>query len=166
MNSNVFECYDKQTDRRQFAKTVEALKGYVKKNLKYPKDLASLFATKSKLPELEKSPKPGADADKVDLEIWKEDITDLSKRKRVLRGNLAAVQAVTWGQCSKESMKAKIKSLDGYETSAGTNDCKWILSNIKAVTMQAIRCKTQRIRLHAGRHCRVLELSAAARSEC
>jgi hypothetical protein len=135
MNGNVFECYDEQTDRRQFAKTVEALEGYVKKNLKYAEDLVSLFATNSKLPELEKPPKPGAEADEVDLEIWKEDIRDLSKRKRVLRGNLAAIQAVIWGQCS-EAMKAKIKSLDGYETSVETNDCKWLLSNIKAVTMQ------------------------------
>lgn len=119
MNGNVFECYDEQTDRRQFAKTVEALEGYVKKNLKYAEDLVSLFATNSKLPELEKPPKPGAEADEVDLEIWKEDIRDLSKRKRVLRGNLAAIQAVIWGQCS-EAMKAKIKSLDGYETSVET----------------------------------------------
>jgi hypothetical protein len=53
----------------------------------------------------------------------------------VLRGNLAAVQAVIWGQCS-EAMKAKIKSLDGYDTSDGKDNCKWLLSNIKAVTMQ------------------------------
>jgi hypothetical protein len=84
---------------------------------------------------LEKPAKPGDDADEVDLEIWKEDIRDLSKRKRVLRGNLAAVQAVIWGQCS-EAMKAKVKSLDGYDASTETNDCKWLLSNIKAVTMQ------------------------------
>jgi hypothetical protein len=32
MNGNVFECYDEQTDRRQFAKTVEALEGYVKES--------------------------------------------------------------------------------------------------------------------------------------
>jgi hypothetical protein len=41
MNGNVFECYDEQSDRRQYAKTVEALMGYVKKNLKCAEDLKS-----------------------------------------------------------------------------------------------------------------------------
>ncbi|KAI2490508.1 hypothetical protein MHU86_24062 [Fragilaria crotonensis] len=60
MNGNVFECYDEQTDRRQYAKTVEALEGYAKKNLKYAEDLATLFATEMKLPTLEKPTSKGA----------------------------------------------------------------------------------------------------------
>jgi hypothetical protein len=43
MNGNVFECYEEQSDRRQYTKTVEALEGYVKKTLKYSEDLAPLF---------------------------------------------------------------------------------------------------------------------------
>ncbi|KAI2503212.1 hypothetical protein MHU86_11235 [Fragilaria crotonensis] len=135
MNGNVFECYDEQTDRRQYAKTVEALEGYAKKNLKYAEDLATLFATEMKLPTLEKPMRPGPDADETDLAIWNEDIRDYAKRKRVLRGNLAALQAVIWGQCS-EAMKAKVKSLDGYAASAKEDDCEWLLNNIKAITMQ------------------------------
>jgi hypothetical protein len=34
MNGNVFECYEEQSDPRQYTKTVEALEGYVKKTLK------------------------------------------------------------------------------------------------------------------------------------
>lgn len=135
MNGNVFECHDEQTDRRQYAKTVEALEGYAKKNLKYAEDLAPLFATDMKLPELEKPMKPGEGADETDLAIWNEDIRDYAKRKRALRGNLAAIHAVIWGQCS-EAMKAKVKSIDGYADSATNDDCEWLLSNIKAVTMQ------------------------------
>ena len=97
MNGNVFECYDEQTDRRQYAKTVEALEGYAKKTLKYAEDLATLFATEMRLPSLEKPMRPGTDADETDLAIWNEDIRDYAKRKRVLRGNLAALQAVIWG---------------------------------------------------------------------
>jgi hypothetical protein len=123
------KCYAKQSHRRQFAKTVEALKGYVKKTLKYAADLASLFAIEPKLPVLERPIKPGDDANESDLELWKEDKRNLSKRRRVLRGNLAVVQAVIWGQCS-ESMKAKIKSLDGYVKSVEDNDCKWLMRNI------------------------------------
>ena len=44
MNANVFECFEEQTDRRQFVKTREALKAYVKKNLKFAEDVSSLFS--------------------------------------------------------------------------------------------------------------------------
>ena len=135
MNGHVFECYDEQTDRRQYTKTVEALMEYAKKNLKCAEDLKPLFATEMKTPTLAKPTKPGATADEVDLAIWNEEVRDHAQRKRVLRGNLAAIQAVIWGQCS-EAMKAKIKSLDGYENSMADDDCEWMLKNIKAVTMQ------------------------------
>jgi hypothetical protein len=135
MNGNVFECYDEQTDRRQYAKTIEALEGYVKKGLKYAEDLAPLFAPEMKLPTLEKPTKPGEGADETDLAIWNEEVRDYAKRKRVLRGNLAAIHAVIWGQCS-EAMKAKVKSLDGYSDSVAADNCEWLLNNIKAVTMQ------------------------------
>jgi hypothetical protein len=135
MNGNVFECYDEQTDRRQYAKTVEALEGHVKKNLKYAEDLSTLFAINPKLPTLKKPAPPGKDADESDTELWKEEIKELAKRKRVLRGNLMAIYAVIWGQCS-EAMKAKVKSLDGYAKSTEDDDCIWLLNNIKAVTMQ------------------------------
>ena len=46
MNGNVFECYNEQTDRRQCAKTVEALGNYIKKMLKFSEDLAPLFCHK------------------------------------------------------------------------------------------------------------------------
>ncbi|KAI2502776.1 Reverse transcriptase (RNA-dependent DNA polymerase) [Fragilaria crotonensis] len=106
MNGNVFECYDEQTDRRQYMKTLEALEGYAKKTLKYAEDLSPLFASEMKLPVLEKPARPGEEADETDIAIWNEDVRDYAKRKRVLRGNLAAIHAVIWGQCS-ESMKAK-----------------------------------------------------------
>jgi hypothetical protein len=64
MGGNVFECYEEQTDRRQYAKTVEALEGHVKKSMKYPEDLAPLFATDCKLPVLQKPPRPAKVGDK------------------------------------------------------------------------------------------------------
>ncbi|KAI2493026.1 hypothetical protein MHU86_21527 [Fragilaria crotonensis] len=105
--------------------------------------------------------RPGPDADETDLAIWNEDIRDYAKRKRVLRGNLAALQAVIWGQCS-EAMKAKVKSLDGYAASAKEDDCEWLLNNIKAITMQqqqgqsadsyleAMKSHTDTIEYHGG----------------
>jgi hypothetical protein len=46
MNANVFQCYEEQTDRRQFSKTIEALEAYTKKNLKFAEDLAPLSPKK------------------------------------------------------------------------------------------------------------------------
>ena len=135
MSGNVFECYNEQSDRRQYARTVEELEGYVRKHLKNPEDVMSLFAMTPKLPVLEKPPDPGPDADEGDRELWKEDLKDLSKRRRILRGNLMAVQAVIWGQCS-DAMKAKIKSISGHEEKLEESDCHWLLNNIRNVTMQ------------------------------
>ncbi len=49
-------------------KTVEALGGYAKKNLKYAEDLASLFGADTKLPTLAKPPRP-TDPDETDIAI-------------------------------------------------------------------------------------------------
>jgi hypothetical protein len=129
MNGHVFECYDGQSDRRQYAKTVEALESHVKRTMKNPEDLASLFVTQSSLPVLTKPPKPVAESGKADdppdegnLEVWKQDLRQLSKRKQVLRGNMAAIHAVAWGQCS-EAMKAKLRSLASYELKTREDDC-------------------------------------------
>ena len=42
MKDNVFQCYGESPDKRQFTKTVDALAGYIAKNMDYPKDVTSL----------------------------------------------------------------------------------------------------------------------------
>ena len=143
MNGSVFECYDEQGDRRQYIKTaVEALESHAKKTFKYSEDLlAPLFATESRLPVLATPPKPtkttdGKEPDEADIELWREEIKELAKRKRALQSNLSTIQASIWGQCS-EAMRARIKkSLAEYEAKTAKDDCKWFLSNIQAITMQ------------------------------
>ena len=53
MNGHVFECFDEQGDRKQFTKTLEALGEYAKKNVRYPEDLAPLFADTIASPKLD-----------------------------------------------------------------------------------------------------------------
>ena len=114
---------------------------YVKKTLKFSEDLlVPLFATESRLPEVEKPPRPGMTADgkepdEVDIEIWKDEVKEVIMRKRALHSTLSAIHAIVWGQCS-EAMKARLKALDAYEERTVTDDCKWLLSNIQAITMQ------------------------------
>jgi hypothetical protein len=135
MNGNVFECHEEQTDRRQYAKTLEALQGYVKKNLKFADDLAPLFATTMTNPAIVRPTNEGVPGDPTDDMIFKEEIKEYVNRLRGMKDNMATIQAVLWGQCS-ESMKSKVKSIDGYDDRATANDCFWLLKQVKAVTLQ------------------------------
>ena len=135
MNGHVFECFDEQNDRRQFDKTVEALAEYTKKTIKYSEDLAPLFGDTIMLPTLDEPDDPDPDANQTQTLIWNEEVKEYVKRTRQLRGSLATIYAVAWGQCS-EAMKAKVKSLDAYAERSGNNDCAWLLEQIRAITLQ------------------------------
>ena len=136
MNSHVFECYFEQGDKRQYARTLEALDGYAKKNLKLLEDFASLFASEASEPVIEK---PVVDLDRghstTDKMIWMEEIKACVNRLGILRGNMAAIFAVALGQCSK-AMKAKLKALSHFKARSKKNDCRWLLKNILSITLQ------------------------------
>ena len=44
-------------------------------------------------------------------------------------------RSVAWGQCS-EDMKARIKTHEGYDEKSTTNDCLWLLQQIKSIKLQ------------------------------
>jgi hypothetical protein len=135
MGGHVFQCYEEQKDPRQYAKTIEALEGHVKKTMKYAGDLAPLFAIDISVPEVKRPTKPGMGSDEVDETIWREEVKDYVKQTRVLKDNMSSVMAIVWGQCS-ETMKTKLKSYAEYQDMYTSNDCVWILRQIKAVTLQ------------------------------
>jgi len=54
-------------------------------------------------------------------------------RTDYLNSNLKTAYAVIWGQCS-EAMKAKLTSLNDFETKNHKSDCIWILKEIKGIT--------------------------------
>jgi hypothetical protein len=134
MNGNVFECFDERSDRRQFAKTTEALQGYCKKNLKFSEDLAGLFADPMTAPHILPPREPSEDATRLEEALWNEQVKTYSKRIDTLRSNLGTTHAVIWGQCS-EAMKSKIRSITDYKDRADNDDCFWLLQQIKAVTL-------------------------------
>jgi hypothetical protein len=135
MNGNVFQCFEEQTDRRQFAKTWEALGAYVAKTIKQNDDLAPLFEEDMKAPVLAKPDKVAEDADEVDKAIWQLELSDFVKRKRVFQSNLAAVRAIILGQCS-EAMQDKLKALESFKDKMKQNDCHWLLTKIRSITLQ------------------------------
>jgi len=135
MNGHVFECYDEQTDRRQYSKTLEALQEYCKKHLKFAEDLAPLFAVDMYSPVIETpidlpiEPVPT----RVQEALFTESIKEYMKRTQALRSNLPAVFAVAWGQCS-DKMQTKIKAHNEYNQRSTSSDCCWLLQTIKAIT--------------------------------
>ena len=151
MNGNAFECYDEQTYRRQYIKTVQALESHAKKMFKCSKDLAPLFATQPRLPLLVAPPKPaktseGKEPDEGDVELWREEIKELAKRKRILHSNLSAIQeAIIWGQCS-EAMKAHVKSLNTRPGPPKTTACSSLTTyrpspcSLTNATTATLRC--------------------------
>jgi hypothetical protein len=124
MQGNVFECYDEQADRRQYVKTMESLEIYAKKNFKFYEDVKPLFAVTMIAPNVPLPEEPGVETTEMEC-----------IRTTMLTGNMAALFAVIWGQCS-ESMRAKIKATRGYNERSEANDCYWVLKQIKSVTLQ------------------------------
>jgi hypothetical protein len=135
MNGNVFQCYEEQSDRRQYAKTVEALDAYVKKTLTYSADLAPLFAARMAVPVIVLPTDLAPGAGETMKMIFAEEVKEYVKRTRVLASNVATVYAVIWGQCS-ENMKARVKTHEGQLERAAKSDCFWLLRQIKSVTLQ------------------------------
>ena len=134
MNGHVFECYDEQGDRRQFSKTVEALKIYLPTTMKYPEDLAPLFFPAMLLPKIEFPTDPGDKPTKLQEAIWIGEMSEYVKRTRALTGNLATGMVVIWGQCS-EAMKSKITTNPQYELKWAEHNCSWLLCEIRAITL-------------------------------
>jgi hypothetical protein len=67
--------------------------------------------------------------------MYTEKVKQFVKRESTLVSNMATIHAVAWGQCST-AMKARLKSLDGYQAKADTNDFLWMLESIRAVTLE------------------------------
>ena len=91
MNANVFQCYEEQSDRRQFIKTKDALNAYVKKNLKYNEDLASLFAEEMTLPELDMPEELPEGSTLMETRLWEGELQEFVKRHKCFREKLNSV---------------------------------------------------------------------------
>ena len=74
MNGHVFQCSEEQTDRLQYKTTLEALQSHVKKSLKYPEDMAPLFALTMSEPVIEMPQEPGANPSRTEDMIYMEQV--------------------------------------------------------------------------------------------
>jgi hypothetical protein len=131
MNGHVFQCFEERRDPVQFTKTMEALNAYAKRNLKTT-DLASLFTTPMAQPKIELPASLGDNPTDVETLIQREEVKQYVCRTKDLKGHLAAMHSVAWGQCS-EALKAKLKSLTGYKEKSEAHDCVWLFGKIGSV---------------------------------
>ena len=134
MNGHVFQCFTENDTSNQFAKTIEVLRQYIAKNMKFSGDL-SVLTKDLEQPVLVAPERIDADADDMARIIWQQNVIDFSKRRNQLDDNLKAVHAIVWGQCS-EAMRAKIKQRHEFETRDAASDCGWLLKEIKGVMMR------------------------------
>ena len=122
-------------DCRQYQKTIEALIGYAKKTLKYYEDFMSIFGAEMTEPEVVKPEALKKDSSELEIEIQKEEIKEYVKRVRVLKSNKGTMYAIMWGQCS-EDMKNKVKAVADYHERAEANDCVWLLTTVRGISMK------------------------------
>ncbi len=129
MKGNDFECFDERSDRHQYAKTVVALQGYCKKNLKLSRDLAGLFADSMTVSCILEPDEPGNNArTKLQEALWDEQVKTCANRIKTPRSkNLTGTHAVISHQYTSEDMKLKVKSITGYKDNAKSNNCLWLL---------------------------------------
>ena len=136
MNNHVFQCHGESPDKQQFTKTIEALSGYINKTMDFPKDVASIC--KNFTTDMIEEPKDLTVAEKesdTKKLIWKTKVQTYVRRIEAQEKNCQSIFAVIWGQCSN-AMKNKLQSLREYESKSDSNDCVWILREIKAVTLR------------------------------
>jgi hypothetical protein len=120
---------------RSLQKILDALKEYSANNLKRPDDLRSLFEDGMKAPVIvEPSDLPDGATKKQEF-LWQASMKLYHTRTDKLRSNLNSLYSVIWGQCS-ENLKTKFRSLDEYKKSTHTDDCVWLLTQIKSVMHQ------------------------------
>ena len=135
MNGHVFQCHHEQTDRRQYAKTVAALITYCQKTLKNWDAVAPLFKDPITNPKVS-WPAALADDATDDEKAYRKGVLEMMpKRQQQLTTSLAHVYGVAWGQCS-EAMQHRLQSLAGYDDAADSQDCAWLLKQIRAIVLQ------------------------------
>ena len=95
-----------------------------------------MFAPAMLLSKIEVPTDPGEKPTKLQEAIWNGELSEYIKRTRALVGNLSTGMVIIWGQCSSKAMKSKITSNPQYDVKWAENDCTWLMSEVRAVTLQ------------------------------
>jgi hypothetical protein len=122
-------------DKARFDKVRSKLDSHVKQNLHQGKDLAPILlslidAVLAKPVELTAA----QELSKLEQKIWNMEVEQYVLQLSQLRENKVILYTIIWEQCTK-SLRIKLKGIDGYETAKTTNDCIWLLSTIRGISL-------------------------------
>lgn len=136
IHGHMFEGYGESLDKQQLTKTLEVLLGYINKTIDFTKDVASICKklTQEEVKEPEELTYEEVKSPTKKL-IWKTKVKTYARWVEAQEKNCQSIFAVIWGQCSI-TMKNKLQSLSDHESRSGSNDCVWLLKEIKATTLR------------------------------
>jgi hypothetical protein len=135
MKGHVFQLAHEANNTQQFTKTMDMLKSYVAERFSNPTDVLPMFKVPHELPFI-CEPDPPEDAeDSFQRKRWERLFDDYLSRDNQLRGNLARLYNLIWGQCSK-ALKEKLKSRQGYVSAQEANDASWLIIRIKELSFK------------------------------
>lgn len=135
--------YDNAARAYQYAKTTEAITEWVKCNMRYPMDIWTLLTT-LKEPDQNKwipeKPTNVTDEETKNM-IFSGEIKNYLKRKEEFKNNCCNVFSVILGQCN-DSLQAKLKSQDDWETMQESNDALKLMKSVKVwmLNTEGSRC--------------------------
>ena len=139
MKGFVFEL---PTRNNQMTDTIDMLKRYARMTYVSAPSMGSLFLRVPKQPEIKRpgaKPIPTGEPEKeggpptitvFDTEIFKVEVSTYGKEVRGLERDLIAFFSVIFGQCSP-SLRAELRSQDGFAEAELKGDCLWILAAIR-----------------------------------
>ena len=71
---------------------------------------------------------------KLKVKIWDMEVEQYVLQLGQLKENTVILHTIIWEQCTK-SLKIKLKGTDGYEAAKIANDCIWLLTTIRGISL-------------------------------
>lgn len=134
--------YDNAARAYQYSKTTDAITEWVKMNLKFPMDIWRAMTTLEDPKTDEWKPKaPASKDDRVEEEIFKEEIKQYMKRKSEYDNNRCNVFTVVYGQCD-EPLQAKLRGQEDWTDIFESHDLVKLMKSVKAwmINQEGSRC--------------------------
>jgi hypothetical protein len=135
MKGHVFQLAHETNNAQQFTKTMDMLKSYVPERFTNPMDVLLIFKVPHELPFITEPDPPEDAEDSFQRKHWERLFDDYLSRENQLKGNLARLYNLIWGQCSK-ALKEKLKSRQGYSNAQEANDASWLVISIKELSFK------------------------------
>ena len=144
MNGHVFRCSTEESDRKEFAKTIENAILYTNVHISKAQDIVGIFSSKDfAIPSISKPQKTVlSEEDKKNDEevafvdaLYKEQIRRYATCLDKQAANQRTLYSVMWGQCSA-TLQSKVQGVPSYQTMHSTCDLSTLLKEIRNMSYE------------------------------